>query len=453
MLIMLYVMLSKYLEFYFPMTILFCIIVMFSVRFYVKRVSRNVYLLNFACYKPPASLMCSKQQFMDLSRRSGAFREESLAFQKKVLERSGIGEKAYISEGLHRVPAEVSTREARKEAEKVIFGAIDELLSKVQNVKVSDIGILVLNCSMFNPTPSLSSAIVNRYNLRSNILSYNLAGMGCSAGNISIDLAKNLLQVHSNYYALVINLECSNENWYRGNDRSMLVSNCIFRMGGAAILLSSCPIDRFSSKYQLTHTVRTHKGADDLAYNSVLKQEDDDTIVGVKLSKHLIAVAGDAIKTNIMTLGPLVLPVSEQLVFLATMLAKKVLKMKIKPYVPDFKKAIEHFMIHAGGPAVLDAVEKNLMITEWHMEPSRMTLYRFGNTSSCSIWYQLAYAEAKGRIRKGNRVWQIAFGSGFKCSSCVWHALRNVDPVLEISPWTDLIDDFPVRVSKAQVFE
>lgn len=134
---------------------------------------------------------------MELSRRSGAFREESLAFQKKVLEKSGIGEKTYFSEGLLKVPAEVTTNEASKEAEKVMFGAIDELLSKVKNVKGEDIGILVLNCSMFNPTPSLSSAIVNRYKLRSNILSYNLGGMGCSAGNISIDFAKRLLQVHA----------------------------------------------------------------------------------------------------------------------------------------------------------------------------------------------------------------------------------------------------------------
>jgi 3-ketoacyl-CoA synthase len=36
---------------------------------------------------------------------------------------------------------------------------------------------------------------VNHYKLRGNILSYNLGGMGCSAGLISIDLAKDLLQV------------------------------------------------------------------------------------------------------------------------------------------------------------------------------------------------------------------------------------------------------------------
>ena len=62
-------------------------------------------------------------------------------------------------------------------------------------MKPRDIGILVVNSSLFNPTPSLSARIVNHYKLRGNILSYNLGGMGCSAGLISVDLAKDLLQV------------------------------------------------------------------------------------------------------------------------------------------------------------------------------------------------------------------------------------------------------------------
>jgi len=32
---------------------------------------------------------------------------------------------------------------------------------------------------------------------------------------------------------------CSTENWYTGNDRSMLVCNCLFRVGGAAALVSN----------------------------------------------------------------------------------------------------------------------------------------------------------------------------------------------------------------------
>ena len=41
--------------------------------------------------------------------------------------------------------------------------------------------------------------------------------------------------------------------------------------------------------------------------------------------------------------------------------------------------------------------------------------------------YVLANIETKGNVRRGDRVWQIAFGSGFKCNSAIWRALRNVN--------------------------
>lgn len=422
------------------------LIVFLGTLYFMTR-PRKIYLVDFACYKPDPKVMCPKELFMDRSKQAGIFTEENLGFQKKILERSGLGEKTYFPPALLQVPANPSMAEARKEAEMVMFGAIDELLAKT-GVKPKDIGILVVNCSLFNPTPSLSAMVVNHYKLRGNVLSYNLGGMGCSAGLISIDLAKQLLQVNPNSYALVVSMENITLNWYFGNNRSMLVSNCIFRMGGAAILLSNKSSDRRRSKYQLIHTVRTHKGAEDRSYGCVFQEEDENAKIGVALSKDLMGVAGEALKTNITTLGPLVLPMSEQILFFVTLLARKVFNMKIKPYIPDFKLAFEHFCIHAGGRAVLDEIEKNLELSQWHMEPSRMTLYRFGNTSSSSLWYELAYSEAKGRIKKGDRTWQIAFGSGFKCNSAVWKALRSVNPAKEKSPWIDEINDFPVEVPR-----
>ncbi|XP_068653645.1 3-ketoacyl-CoA synthase 11-like [Aristolochia californica] len=408
---------------------------------------RPVYLVNFACYKPDEARKCTRQIFMQRSSLTGSFTPENLEFQRKILERSGLGESTYLPEAVLNVPPNPCMAEARKEAEAVMFGALDELFEKT-NIKPKDVGILIVNCSLFNPTPSLSAMLINHYKLRGNIKSYNLGGMGCSAGLISIDLAKDLLQVHPNSYALVISMENITLNWYFGNNRSMLVSNCLFRMGGAAILLSNKSSDRRRSKYQLVHTVRTHKGADDKCFGCVTQEEDENGKIGVSLSKDLMAVAGDALKTNITTLGPLVLPMSEQLLFLGTLIGRKLFKRKIKPYIPDFRLAFEHFCIHAGGRAVLDELEKNLQLTDWHMEPSRMTLNRFGNTSSSSLWYELAYTEAKGRIRKGDRTWQIAFGSGFKCNSAVWKALRTINPAKEKNPWMDEIDNFPVKVPK-----
>ena len=193
------------------------------------------------------------------------------------------------------------------------------------------------------------------------------------------------MQVHPNTYALVVSTENMTLNPYFGNNRSMLVTNSLFRMGSAAILLSNRHSDHQRSKYQLVHTVRTHTGANNRCFSCINQEEDEDGTLGITLSKDLMAVAGETLKANITTLGPLVLPLSEQLLFLIAVIKKKVLKKKVKPYIPNFKLAFEHFCIHAGGRAVLDELEKNLELTEWHMEPSRMTLYRFGNTSSLSL--------------------------------------------------------------------
>jgi len=223
---------------------------------------------------------------------------------------------------------------------------------------ISQIDILITNCSLYCPTPSLSSLVVNHFKMRSNIISYSLGGMGCSAGVIAVGLAKELLQartsqlcqrgcapgilrlcevrleislnpdlhpelehrpqastlpVHSskrcpsrhvqhllltrgqhytqgwstmrahrvqrcgcqqceatygctaialspsepvrtkssssnllrlpqaypNSRALVLSTENITQNWYFGEDRSMLIPNCLFRVGGAGIVLSN----------------------------------------------------------------------------------------------------------------------------------------------------------------------------------------------------------------------
>ncbi|XP_027350562.1 3-ketoacyl-CoA synthase 1 [Abrus precatorius] len=428
-------------------------LLLFLLALYRAKRSPPVYLVDFACYKPEKERKISVDGFLKMTEESGAFEEESLQFQRRVSTKAGLGDETYLPRGITSRPPNLCMAEARLEAEAVMFGALDAVFEKT-GVEPKDIDILVVNCSLFNPTPSLSAMIVNHYKLRSNIKSYNLGGMGCSAGLISVDLAKDLLKANPNSYAVVVSTENITLNWYFGNDRSMLLCNCIFRMGGAAILLSNKASDRARSKYELAHTVRTHKGGDDKNYNCVYQKEDDKGQIGVCLARELMAVAGDALKTNITTLGPLVLPFSEQFMFFLSLVRRKLLKQTwVKPYIPNFKLAFEHFCIHAGGRAVLDELQKNLQLTEWHMEPSRMTLHRFGNTSSSSLWYELAYTEAKGRVSKGDRVWQIAFGSGFKCNSAVWKALRDINiPVLRDwrgNPWDDSVHRYPVPVPTA----
>ncbi|XP_071730001.1 LOW QUALITY PROTEIN: 3-ketoacyl-CoA synthase 9-like [Rutidosis leptorrhynchoides] len=411
---------------------------------YLMTRPRTVYLVDYSCYRPPDNLKVKFNVFMEWSKLHGGFNDSALEFQRKILERSGLGEETYLPAALHKIPPSPSMAAAREEAEQVMYGALDKLFEST-NVNPKDIGILVVNCSLFNPTPSLSSMIVNMYKLRGNVKTFNLGGMGCSAGVIAVDLAKDMLQVHRSTYAVVVSMENITQNWYFGNRKSMLIPNCLFRVGGAAVLLSNKSSEKKRAKYKLMHVVRTHQGSNNTAFNCVYQEQDDLGKIGVTLSKDLMAIAGGALKANITTLGPVVLPISEQLLFFATLIARKLMNTNVKPYIPDFKLAFDHFCIHAGGRAVIDELEKNLQLSKEHVEPSRMTLHRFGNTSSSSIWYELAYTEAKGRMKKGNRVWQIAFGSGFKCNSAVWEAVNTVKST-DSNPWADCIHKFPVEI-------
>ncbi|KAI5392942.1 3-ketoacyl-CoA synthase 4 [Lathyrus oleraceus] len=418
--------------------------IVFAFTLCVHKRQRAVYLVDFSCFRPADHLKAPFHSFIQHSHLTGDFDDSSLDFQRKILLRSGLGDETF-PEAMHYIPPRPSISAARCEAESVMFGALENLFVNT-NLNPKEIGILVVNCSLFNPTPSLSSMIVNKYNLRSNIMSFNLGGMGCSAGVIAIDLARDLLRVQKdNTYAVVVSTENITQNWYFGNKKSMLIPNCLFRVGGSAVLLSNKSADRTRAKYKLVHVVRTHCGADDKAFRCVYQEEDALGKTGVSLSKDLMRIAGLSLKTNITTLGPLVLPVTQQLRFFANLVFSKISKSDAKIYIPDFKLAFDHFCIHAGGRAVIDELERNLDLLPVHVEPSRMTLHRFGNTSSSSIWYELAYIEAKGRVNKGNKVWQIAFGSGFKCNSAVWEAIHDVKPSPN-GPWEDCIDKYPVKI-------
>lgn len=69
-------------------------------------------------------------------------------------------------------------------AVQVCFAAVREVLAKA-GVTPRQVGCVIVNCSLFNPTPSLSALIMNHFKMPSNVINYNLGGMGCSgAGQI-----------------------------------------------------------------------------------------------------------------------------------------------------------------------------------------------------------------------------------------------------------------------------
>ncbi len=220
---------------------------------------------------------------------------------------------------------------------------------------------------------------------------------------------------------LVAGTENILDNLYWGNQRSMLITCCIFRLGGVAALLSNRRRDARRAKYRLQHLVRTHLGASDQAYkcgprpprapllaseglsrapprlgtrvsadprahapdapagacsavhktrcfrrwsgaarhsyyergcstatcaycsgsrrnavqapaalrrpgarrSCVMQKDDEVGKLGMRIGRDLMSTAGRSLRINITTLGPLVLPLSEKLIYAGNLVARK----------------------------------------------------------------------------------------------------------------------------------
>ncbi|KAL5783875.1 hypothetical protein ACOSP7_008904 [Xanthoceras sorbifolium] len=407
----------------------------------------HVYLVDFICYRAPNTHRASISTFIEHAELMENFNIKSVEFLTKITERSGVGNECYAPSSMPTLPTDLSLNSTMAELKMVIFSTVSNLLSK-HELNPRSIDILITNCSLVCPVPSIATMIINKFGFRSNVMSFNLSGMGCSAGVLSVSLAKDLLRVHKNSTVLVLSMESVSSNLYQGNVKSMLLANCLFRMGGVAILLSNRRSYKHKSNYELQHLTRTHLGAKDTAYKCVFQEADEEGCIGVSLSRSILQVASEAMKTNMSTLAALVLPYSEIIQYGLSLTWKKFWPpaRKRSPYIPDFRKAFEHFCVHAGGKAVIDAIRESLNLRDGDVEASKMTLYRFGNTSSSSIWYSLSYLEAQGRVQKGDRIWQLAFGSGFKCNSAVWKSISKMKLENCSNVWSEFIHQYPVEV-------
>ncbi|XP_066328827.1 3-ketoacyl-CoA synthase 12-like [Miscanthus floridulus] len=408
------------------------------------------YLLDYACHKPSDDRKVTTEMAGDVIERNKRLGLPEYRFLLKVIVNSGIGEHTYCPRNVLQGREESPTHDdALEEMDDFFTDAVAGVLAKT-GVRARDVDLVVLNVGSFSPAPSLVSRLVHRFGMREDVMAYNLSGMGCSAGLIAVDLARNVMLTRPRTtMALVVTSESCTPNWYVGTDKSMMLGNCLFRCGGAAALLTNDPAFRGLAKMELRCLVRANIGAHDDAHAAAVHREDADGRLGVSLSKALPKAAVRAFTENLQRLAPRILPARELARFVSRLLLRKLLlgprnnsKAEGGGSSPkiDFKTGVDHFCLHPGGTAVIEAVRKSLGLTAHDVEPARMTLHRWGNTSASSLWYVLSYMEAKRRLKRGDRVLMVTFGSGFKCNSCYWEVTRDL---ADAGAWEDCIDEYP----------
>ncbi|XP_058094724.1 3-ketoacyl-CoA synthase 3-like [Magnolia sinica] len=404
--------------------------------------NQNCYILDYACYKPSDDQKLNTDLCGEIVMRNKNLAIDDYRFLLKIIVRSGFGEETYGPRKIVSAKGEEPTTldDGNSEMDDCFTATLDDLFAN-SGFLPTDIDVLIVNVSMLCPVPSLAARIINHYKMREDVKVYNLSGMGCSASGVAIEIVRNIFKTHRKMLAIIVSTESIGPNWYGGNNRSMMVANCLFRCGGCSILLTNNPDLRNRAKFRLRCLVQTHLGANDDAYGCAMQIEDHMGYVGMCLSKGLPKAATRALVENLRSLAPRVLPVTELLRYVFCLIKKKgnILQGDGTACV-NFKTGIDHFCIHAGGTAVIEGVGRSLKLSQHDLEPARMTLHRFGNTSAGNLWYVLAYMEAKRRLKKGNRVLMIGFGAGFLCNSCLWEVARDLD---DRNAWADCIDQYP----------
>ncbi|HXB21913.1 MAG TPA: 3-oxoacyl-[acyl-carrier-protein] synthase III C-terminal domain-containing protein [Candidatus Solibacter sp.] len=235
-------------------------------------------------------------------------------------------------------------------------------------------------------SPSMDARLVNRMGLSPNIKRVPIFGLGCVAGAAGIARAADYVRAFPDQIAVVLSVELCSLTWRR-DDLSFanLIATGLFGDGAAAVVIAGSETG--------------FDGPEIIATRSVFYPGSEDAM-GWDISENGFRIV----------------------------LSPEVPKI-IQTYLPNdvdlflcdlglSRNDIESWIIHTGGPKILQAVEDSLELPANALQASWDCLRQVGNLSSASVLVVLEQALADRRGAPGSYSLLAAMGPGF-CSELV----------------------------------
>lgn len=256
---------------------------------------------------------------------------------------------------------------------------------------VTEAGIHVRDISAFFfvsitgiSSPSIDARLVNRLRMSPNIKRMPIFGLGCVAGAAGISRAADYVKAYPDQVALLLSVELCSLT-VQPDDLSVanLISSGLFGDGAGAVLVAGSE-------------VAPQRGPKILATKSVL-YSDTERVMGWDISHRgfQIVLSRDVPQVVLDNLG-------------------RDLDGFLKEQgVP--RSAIQSWVIHTGGPKVLEATAASLGLTNGALDASWACLRKTGNLSSASVLLVLEEVMKNRRPKPGTLGILAAMGPGF-CS-------------------------------------
>lgn len=251
---------------------------------------------------------------------------------------------------------------------------------------IGDVNAIFFNSITGIASPSLETRLINRMGLSRNVKRLPIFGLGCVGGAAGIARASDYVRAYPNHTAAVICVELCSLTWQRDDlSTANLISSGLFGDGCVAAIVGG--------------SEKVHHGPRVLATKSIFYPNTED-VMGWDISEKGFRIV----------------------------LSREVPDMvhrHLRKDVDEFlgenaleRRDIGTWIMHTGGPAVLEAMTEALELPEGALDASWCCLKKVGNLSSASVLLVLEDVITHRRPEPGTLSVLAAMGPGF-CSELV----------------------------------
>lgn len=269
---------------------------------------------------------------------------------------------------------DIYTRECVKLAEQSLLKALNKA-----NLQATDIDFIITVSCTGIMIPSLDAYLINKLNMKQDIVRLPVTEMGCAAGVSGMLYAKNFLKANPNKRAVVIAVESPTAT-FQLEDFSMvnIVSAAIFGDGCASVILSSYEDEDgpeikdeamyhfYGAEHMMGFKLRN------TGLQMVLDQSVPETI-----ASHFPKIIHPFLERNGLTI-----------------------------------QDIDHLVFHPGGKKIVQTVEDLFGKLGKNIDDTKEVLRLYGNMSSATVLYVLERFLDRD-IPSGEKGIMLSFGPGF----------------------------------------
>lgn len=305
-------------------------------------------------------------------------------YQRKVIklfENAGV-ERRYSIMDAQEVFLNTSFEEKndiyKRETIKLAEGALTKALNKA-NLSPTDIDFIITVSCTGIMIPSVDAYLINKLNMKQDIVRLPVTEMGCVAGVSGMIYAKNFLKANPNKRAVVIAVE-SPTSTFQIEDFSMvnIVSAAIFGDGCACAVLSSYENEQgpeimdeamyhfYNAEHMMGFELKN------TGLQMVLDKE-----VPEKIASHFPKIVYPFLERNNLTI-----------------------------------EDVDHLIFHPGGKKIVQTIEELFGSLGKNIDNTKAVLKEYGNMSSATVLYVLERFIDQG-AKKGDIGLMLSFGPGF----------------------------------------